>query len=88
MARYYGAVQGGNGEGSRVGHASTGLRVSATSRSEAIHVRLFAMDVGDVEINGVSIVIELNPGRRHTLFHGPIEKLAEYALAQEMLRAA
>lgn len=41
MSRFYGTVQGGRGEASRCGHATTGLRVAAGSWSGGVFVRLW-----------------------------------------------
>lgn len=42
MARFYGTIQGARGEATRLGHASSGLRVTAQSWEGRVYVNLSA----------------------------------------------
>ena len=69
MARFYGTVQGGRGEASRLGHATCGLNVRARSWNGEVCVRLYAK--GDVDYVRIS---EGSTGR--DIYSGPIAALA------------
>lgn len=71
MARFRGTVQGGRGEGSRLGHVSTGLTTRANGWSGRISTRLF---VNERDEDWASVHHEDNAGNCKTLYHGPLNK--------------
>lgn len=72
MARFYGTVQGGRGEASRLGHSTSGLGVSAKSWNGCIGVRLY--DEKGVDHCYIDVE-EHNGSRRKILYRGPIADL-------------
>ena len=73
MARFYGTVKGGRGEASRLGHSSTGLRVSAQSYSGDVAVLMFVSSTG---IDCVDISVHHHDGGAGiTLYRGPVADL-------------
>ena len=74
MARFYGTIQGARGPASRLGHANTGLHVSAQSYSGDINVYLDS----DGETDLCTIVAGLHGGGTGvTLYCGPIKHLVD-----------
>lgn len=71
MARFYGTVQGGRGEATRLGNSKSGLTVTARTWGESFMVRLWAndsegpeqKDYGSVHLGG------------YCLFHGDTNAL-------------
>lgn len=84
MARFYGTVQGVRGEATRLGHASSGLRVTAQSYSGDVCIRLYAN--GDIDC--VEIQVEGHGcSRGKTIYRGPIRDLLEDDARRTMLHA-
>jgi hypothetical protein len=74
MAKFFGTVQGGRGQATRLGHAGSGLKVSAQSWDGSVIVRLFTDDKGEA-----NCVIAVGAGStqagQHYLYNGPIKNL-------------
>lgn len=86
MARFYGTVKGGRGEAARLGHATTGLHVTAQSCSGDIRVDLFDENGEDC----VWIVAcEHGGGLRKwkEIYRGPIKQLLDQSWRKTMLTA-
>jgi hypothetical protein len=81
MARFFGTLQGGRGEATRLGHASSGLRVTAASWSGKVCVQAYADEPrngGDVDC--VRISAEQHGSSRNptgTFFDGTFEELGQ-----------
>ena len=76
MARFYGTVQGARGEATRLGHANTGLYVTAQSYSGDIVVELYA--VGDNDYCRITARNHVGKAYQHTaLYDGPITTLLD-----------
>ena len=75
MARFFGTVQGGRGKATRLGHASTGLYVSAQSHDGSIIVVL-GDDDGETY---VTIATARGSSRNYdeVLYRGPIAALLD-----------
>jgi hypothetical protein len=74
MARFYGTIQGARGPAYRLGHASSGLRVTAQSWQGDIVVELHA----DNDADRVYIEARSHRGSEHiVLYHGPITELLD-----------
>lgn len=69
MARFRETVKGGRGEGSRLGHATSGLITSASGWNGHVKVRLFDCDGTD----WATVHHETNSGST-CLYHGPLNK--------------
>lgn len=73
MARFFGTVQGGRGEATRLGHANTGLHVSAQSYHGSVVVML--------DDEGGETYVTIGVARRscrhfdEVLYRGPIAAL-------------
>lgn len=75
MARFYGTVQGGRGQASRLGHGTTGLTVKAMSHSGDLVVELFDADGEDhCEIR---VRRHHSMANGHLLYRGPIAALLD-----------
>lgn len=72
MARYRGTVKGGRGEGSRLGHATSGLRLHANSWNGSVEVQLFVNRDNDED--WASVRLTTGDGRGVPLYHGPLSK--------------
>lgn len=84
MARFYGTIRGGRGEATRLGHATSGLYVTAQSYSGDVCVSLSA--VGGIDY--VSIFVRGHDGcNSKCIYHGPIAKLLEQSARATMLQA-
>jgi hypothetical protein len=82
VARYYGTIQGARGPASRLGHANSGLNVTAQSYTGDIVVNLMAgPDPDDTDPRGVDMVsIYARPhggGTGVYLYFGPIKYLVD-----------
>jgi hypothetical protein len=76
MARFYGTVQGGRGEVSRLGHASSGIRVSACSWRGRIETYIEAAGDDDImHIRADSHSSSRNP--TGPVFTGTFDELGE-----------
>jgi hypothetical protein len=85
MARFYGTVQGGRGQASRLGHANTGLDVTAQSYSGDVVINLFNVNGED----HVRIVAREHKGGVATqLYIGPIKELLKPAARLEFFQQA
>jgi hypothetical protein len=76
MARYFGTVQGGRGEASRLGHASSGIRAEVCSWSGKVHTSIQAS--GDDDL--VHIRADTHGSSRNPtgyIFTGTFEQLGE-----------
>ena len=84
MDRFYGTVQGGRGEATRLGHATSGLDVSAQSYSGDIVARLFDQDGED----WCWIRIQKHGGADYQiLYRGPIKDLLDQSARATMMKA-
>lgn len=83
MARFRGTVQGGRGEASRLGHASSGVAAVAQSYSGDVKVSMF--DSGGEDY--VSIIIGPHGGADFVLYSGPISKLINQSARKTMMQA-
>ena len=93
MARFYGTLQGARGPTSRLGHANTGLRVTAQSFSGDIVVNLLAVPDDDGGADWVSIrACAHGSGAGVILYYGPVNRLVDYEghdfLVHEMAQRA
>ena len=76
MARFYGELQGGRGEATRLGHASSGLRTEACSWNGAVKVILRAENDEDI----VCIQAQQHGSSRNPtgyIFEGTFEELGQ-----------
>lgn len=83
MARFYGSVQGGRGEATRLGHATTGLRASAQSYSGSVIVEVYANGEEDC-----ARITAADGSKRHgdfVIYDGPLEKLVSQSGRKTML---
>jgi hypothetical protein len=71
MAHFYGTVEGGRGEASRLGHKATGLHTTAASYSGAVQVSLVHRDGKDIAI--VSLKPWQGVGVSRVLYEGPVD---------------
>lgn len=76
MARFYGTVQGGRGRATRLGHASSGLHVTAQGFAGDIVVDLENRAGDDWVYIGVRPHDDCG-GLRKTIYHGPMKQLVE-----------
>ena len=84
MARFYGTVEGGRGVATRLGHASSGLKVTAQSYTGDVHVRMFVKDDED----WVYIRVQDHNGNNDRLmYRGPIAKLFDKSERAVMMTA-
>jgi hypothetical protein len=83
MARFYGTVRGGRGEATRLGHATSGLRVSAQSYSGDISVELFAK--GDEDWVVIRAGDHYGRGSGQCIYHGPIEPLTKQSALKSLI---
>jgi hypothetical protein len=72
MAHFFGTVQGGRGETSRLGHASSGLRTRAASWRGAVEVELTHDDETGADIATVRLVKHKGHGTERVLYQGPV----------------
>lgn len=84
MARFYGTVQGGRGEATRLGHATSGLHVTAQSYSGDICVNLNDVDGEDWVWIAVK---DHGPAPTKQIYCGPVRKLVDDDARATMLRA-
>lgn len=77
MARFRGTVRGGRGEGTRLGHKTTGLKTVAKGWGGEVHVRLFVVKSpkGSDE-DWANVWIEMS-GVPHNLYHGPLNRFVD-----------
>jgi hypothetical protein len=71
---FYGTIQGGRGEATRLGHANTGLHVSAQSYEGSIIVDLYVANAG-LQCARIAVATGSNKSGGFTLYDGPIKKL-------------
>ena len=72
MAHFYGTLQGARGRVvSRLGHAKTGLCVTAASWQGAVSVELY-VDNNDVDCAAVWLTTHNGAGTRRQLYDGPV----------------
>jgi hypothetical protein len=79
MARFYGTVQGGRGEASRLGHASSGIRASVCSWGGRVETSIQASGKDD-EVDLVHIRAETHGSSKNPtgpIFTGTFEELGE-----------
>lgn len=85
MARFRGTVQGGRGQASRLGHATSGLAVEAMSYSGDVYVRMYAWQDED------HVLISVHPHGRGlwglTIYDGPVAQLLDQSSRKTMLTA-
>lgn len=84
MARYYGSVQGGRGRATRLGHATSGLHVTAQSYQGDVMVDLFAN--GDEDWVRILVQEHQSGASRRQLYHGPIRTLLDAHLRGVLMR--
>lgn len=76
MAKFFGTVQGGRGQATRLGHASTGLRVTAQSWDGSIVVQMYSSSKAP---DDAYVRIGLGAGSTGaggiTLYDGPVSGL-------------
>jgi len=84
MARFYGTVQGGRGRATRLGHATSGLSVTAQSYSGDVIVNLCDAE-GDDHVH--IYVRDHSGGRSKLIYHGPITQLLDQSERKTMLTA-
>lgn len=88
MARFYGTVQGGRGEATRLGHESSGLRVSAQSYSGDIVVSIGASSAYPGEdVAHIYIRPHGGYGEGKTLYDGPISQLLSQSGRKTLMQA-
>jgi len=75
MAMFFGTIQGGRGEATRLGHANTGLRTSARSYSGSIIVQLYYDEPTGVECADITVGEGSTNHGRWSLYNGPIKNL-------------
>lgn len=90
MARYYGTIQGARGPTSRLGHASSGLRVTAQSFQGDVVVE-FSTDGSGLHEGDDVVNIYVRPhsgssGNTVGLYYGPIKKLLEVEGQDALIR--
>jgi hypothetical protein len=85
MARFYSTIQGGRGEATRLGHATSGVRAAAQSFTGSVITWMFVGDDGEdwCTIN-VRPGSESYPGGK-LLFRGPVRQLLEQSARKTML---
>lgn len=71
MARFYGVLNGGRGDVSRLGHKSTGLTTYAASWAGAVRVSLYVNALG-TDCARVELVEHRGEGTRAVLYDGPV----------------
>lgn len=74
MAHFYGTLQGGRGEATRLGHVNSGIETVAASWEGAIRVRLYIKDGEDWA--DVQMCTWRGHGENATLYRGPVGKYA------------
>lgn len=74
MAQYRGTVRGGRGEGSRLGHKTTGLATVAKGWGGEVHVRLWWHPTRNEDWANVWIDIA---GTSHNLYRGPLNQFVD-----------
>ena len=84
MAHFYGTVQGGRGQATRLGHKTTGMYVTASTWEQTVTVQLSVHN--DVDWCSVSV-------NRLTLYDGPLADMTDlgkvYApIAKRLVQAA
>jgi hypothetical protein len=74
MAEFFGTVQGGRGKATRLGHANTGLDVTAQSYEGSIIINMY---VGNAGVKCVSINVGegSTAAGTYNLYRGPIKGL-------------
>lgn len=73
MARFYGTIQGGRGQATRLGHANSGLHVTAQSYNGDVVVDLRAE--GDRRDDAYIYVRGHGASGQYTLYAGDVSKL-------------
>lgn len=71
MARFYGVLNGGRGDVSRLGHKSTGLTTYAASWAGAVRVSLY-VNADGTDCARVELVEHRGEGTRAVLYDGPV----------------
>ena len=74
MAMFFGTIQGGRGEATRLGHANTGLHVSAQSYEGSIIVNMYHTHDG-LQCVDISVATGSAKSGGYTLYSGPIKNL-------------
>jgi hypothetical protein len=82
MARFYGTVQGGRGRATRLGHATTGLTVTAESWQGRLHVHLST----EGEEDHIELLIKGDGMPYRTLYRGPIAALLDQGARLRMFQ--
>lgn len=77
MAHFRGTIQGGRGKASRLGHKTSGLRVTARSWTDGVNVELSWND--ELGTDWLSIYMESGP----TLYRGRLDGVAAHVAAQD-----
>jgi len=70
MAHFYGEVEGGRGEATRLGTRNSGLRTLAASWQGSVTVRLYARDGCDMA--RVELAPHRGKGADRLLYDGPV----------------
>lgn len=87
MARFYGTVQGGRGQASRLGHASTGLRVSAQSHSGDIDVQFYVRLEDETDMVRIKVKEHGGGYLGKVLYNGPVADLLDRDARSTMITA-
>jgi hypothetical protein len=85
MARFYGSVQGGRGEATRLGHATSGLRVTAQSYTGDVRVTLY--DFKGEDWCRISVAKHADCSPAFYLYEGPISRLMDAKARTVMMQA-
>jgi len=72
MAHFYGTLQGGRGEASRLGHKSSGLRVCAASWQGSVRVYLEHDEKTGEDVAIVRLEPWRGKGESRILYQGPV----------------
>lgn len=85
MARFYGTIQGGRGEATRLGHANTGLRITAQSYAGDVRVHLYVQE--DEDHCCITVTDHGDSYASLILYDGPIRRLRDRSSRATMLKA-
>lgn len=86
MARFYGTVHGGRGVASRLGHATSGLDVTAQSNSGDVTIRLYDQNGEDYVCIGARG--HMNRHGEFVLYDGPVADLLDRGARIRLLKNA